>query len=233
MACSLSCVRPLRLDGLQRDRLLSVLIAALGLSLAGCVPVTERNTAETWVSVGNQAELRGDWDTARAAWQGAVASEQRRPLTARARAVLELNYGRTLGVTCRFDEAESHLLNAWRLDRDSGGPVQVALLELGRLTFDQRKYDASAQYFDEALVAIQRAGIPARAPAEFANVLDEYAIALAGAERATEAAAVWQQAAELRRKDPTLSVIADRTPYGSQCGLPDLPTGSTPPRERR
>lgn len=195
----------------------------LGGGLAGCVTVTEQVTAGNYAVVGRQAEQRGDWGTARGAWQGAVASGQQGQLPPRAKAVLELNYGRTLGVTCRFDEAEFHLMNAYRLDKDSGGPAYVALLELARLNFDQKRYEAAANYFGEGVGDVRQAGIVERAPGEFANVLDEYAVALAGAERATEAAAIWQQAAAIRRKDPTLSVIADRTPYGTQCGQPALP----------
>ena len=216
--------------GRPRDGSGALVLAAL-IFHAGCVTVDEQQTAANYVMAGSQAELRGDWTTARSAYQGALANGGQSQLPVRARAMLELNYGRSLGVTCRFDEAEERLQAAYRLDREAGGPAYIALLELGRLNFGRKRYDAAAGYFGEGVAEIERAGIAARAPAEFANVLDEYAVALAGAERASEAAAVWQQAAGLRRKDPTLSVIAGRTPYGTQCLVPEItvPGGRTGP----
>ena len=63
------------------------------------------------------------------------------------------------------------------------------------------------------------AGAAAKAPAAYADILDEYAQALTGAERSTEASNVLERADALRGDHPGKRSITDRTPYGKFCRL--------------
>jgi hypothetical protein len=72
-------------------------------------------------------------------------------------------------------------------------------------------------YFERAIPAMEKAGAPSQAPAGFADMLDEYAIALRNVHRDAEANSVQARANKLRTDYPQGHSITDRTPYGTQC----------------
>ncbi|GAB7562005.1 hypothetical protein LG202_00440 [Methylobacillus methanolivorans] len=52
------------------------------------------------------------------------------------RAVLSSEYGRSLGATCFFNDATFYLNQAYDLDKQTGGPLYMSLVELARLNLD-------------------------------------------------------------------------------------------------
>lgn len=191
-------------------------ISAL-LVLTGCASEIQKRTSDNYTMVGMQAQARGDWDGARRAYARAVVNGEQAKLPAKNLAIRTYEYGRALGVTCFFDLAETELNSAYELDKKAGEPLYLSLNELGRLTLDQKKYQQSAGYFERALKVMDLVNFQQDAPIGYADVLDEYAQALAGLDRSAEATNFKKRAADIRQKNPSRYSITDRTPYGKFC----------------
>lgn len=132
------------------------------------------------------------------------------------RAVLDYEYGRTLGVTCQFNDAERYLLMAYKLDLTIKGPYYKDLIELGELNLDQRKWNSAITYFSQAMPALDNLDAETTMPLTYADILDEYGIALEAANE-PDGATMRQKAASIRKMHPAVVSIWLRTPYGTQC----------------
>lgn len=186
------------------------------LSLVGCTAVSEKSAGENMQSAVAARE-RGDWNTARRMYAKAFSDRNLGQTSPRYRSVLHYEYGRSLGVTCFFKEAEHELTLAHDLDKKTGGVFYLSLIELARLELAQKKYSEAVSYFERALAELDPVVAAKDSPAFYANVLDDYALALAGAERPKNAEAAAKQAAEVRATLPAKPPISERTPYGMQC----------------
>jgi tetratricopeptide (TPR) repeat protein len=187
------------------------------LILTGCAGSINPQNAAKYANAANSAAKAGDWTTARGYWAKAVVNAELAGAPPQQLAVLNYEYGRSLGIQCFWDESEKYLLKAFDLDHQTGGPEFMSLVELSRLKYDQKQYDKAVVYFERTIPALQKAGAPAQAPAEFAAILDEYAAALKNAGKEDEAKSVQGQAAKVRADNPQGHSITDRTPYGTQC----------------
>ncbi|CAG4903917.1 hypothetical protein R52603_03144 [Paraburkholderia saeva] len=187
------------------------------LILGGCASAVSDHVSTNYTAVGAAAEARGDWDKARQAFARATLNADQADLPPARKAVAHYEYGRTLGVTCFFDESERELNVAYQLDKQAGQPLFLSLVELARLNLDQQKFAQSAGYFERALPYLDKAGAATRAPTAYADILDEYARALSGAGRSAEAKALADRATALRNGTPGKHSITDRTPYGKFC----------------
>lgn len=159
---------------------------------------------------------RGDWDKTRQAWAKVVANSRAFGATVEQRAVYHYEYGRSLGVTCFFAEAEAELLEAYRLDVESNGPVYMSLTELARLSLDQKRYADAARYFERMFSEVDE-NMLEQSPVEYAKIFGEYADALAAMGSKKEAEAALNEAEAIRREHPQAEPMMERTPYGSQC----------------
>jgi tetratricopeptide (TPR) repeat protein len=187
----------------------------LALGLSGCVSAIKGQYASNYEQTGAIAQNQGDWDGARRAY--AIAVNNVASPDPRKNAIYHYEYGRSLGVTCYFVEAERELNIAYDFDQRAGQPLYLSLVELARLNLDQRKFPQAALYFERAFSEIDRANVPKVAPTAYADVLDEYASALSAAGRQLEAAATIKRASEVRSNNPKGYSITDRTPYGRHC----------------
>lgn len=187
------------------------------LLLAGCASAVEERVSNDYMLQGAAAQSRGDWDTARRAYAQAALNADRGGLPAARRAVLHYEYGRSLGATCLFDQSQHELNVAYDLDKQAGQLQYFSLIELARLSLDQRKFTQSVDYFERALPALDEVRAASVAPIGYADVLDEYAQALAGAENAVESKIQVNRAAALRAGKQIKRSITDRTPYGKYC----------------
>ncbi|KHK55792.1 hypothetical protein PI87_12300 [Ralstonia sp. A12] len=185
--------------------------------LAGCASAVEERVSNNYMVQGAAAQARGDWDTARRAYARATVNADQARLPAGRRAILHYEYGRSLGVTCFFDQSEQELNAAYELDKQAGQPLYLSLIELARLSLDQQKFAQSVAYFERALPELDKAGAASSAPAGYADVLDEYAKALAGAGNAVESKIQVNRAAMLRAAKQSKRSNTDRTPYGKFC----------------
>lgn len=193
----------------------TLLIAVL--SLAGCASAVDERVSDNDLLQGAAAQRRGDWDAARLAYAQATLSGDQGRLPAARRAILHYEYGRSLGVTCFFDQSERELTAAYELDKQAGQPPYLSLVELARLSLDQRKFAQSVDYFERALPALDSVRAASKAPMGYADVLDEYAQALAGAGNTTDSTIQVKRAAMLRAGNQSKRSITDRTPYGKFC----------------
>ncbi|MFT3759172.1 hypothetical protein [Thauera sp.] len=195
----------------------AVYFLILSVSLTGCASELHKRNAQNYTLMGAQAQAKGDWDAARRAYARAVVNAEQAKLPPTTRAVLTYEYGRSLGATCFFDLSESELKLAHDLDKEAGNPLYLTLTELARLTFDQQKFQASIDYFERALIELDRAEAKEKAPVAYADVLSEYSAALSETGRENDAASIVKRAAEIKSANPQGQSITNRTPYGKFC----------------
>jgi tetratricopeptide (TPR) repeat protein len=181
------------------------------VSFIGATNVTRHGNAAC------EAIKTGDWTTARNHWAKALANAQSGGAPIWVLTLLNYEYGRALGVTCLYDEAEKYLLKALDLDLQSGAPTGMSLVELARLQYDQKEYERAIPYFRRAVEAIETAGVAAKLPIDFADLLNEYAEALIKTGDSKVAIALGNRARQLRTDNPDKQSKNNRTPYGTQC----------------
>lgn len=200
--------------GEYMERLIWGVIILLGLT--GYAFADEKPAGE-YMRDGTVAQERGDWDEARRIYARAFAEANLAAADPRFKAVLHYEYGRSLGVTCFFEEAERQLNLANDLDKHTGGVFYLSLTELARLNLDQRKFVEAVSYLERVLAELDPLITARRVPVFYANVLDDYALALSRAGREQDAEAAAKRAAETRGAIPKEHSISDRTPYGKHC----------------
>ncbi|VVE37556.1 hypothetical protein PCE31107_03983 [Pandoraea cepalis] len=190
------------------------------LSVAGCSVPERKPSGPDYAALGGAAEVRGDWDGARRAFGQAVLVADQSGWPASHRAAMHFDYGRALGVTCYYPEAERELSLAYDLDILTGHVRYPALIELARLSLVQRQYAASVKYFGRALDALDRMEAARKVPFAYAEVLDDYALALGGAGDADAATHIIDRAAKVRAglDEAVRAQATSRTPYGKHCG---------------
>lgn len=187
------------------------------LSLAGCASVNEKSAGDN-MQAAAAARDQGDWDAARKIYAHSFTHTNLAQTSPRFRAVLHYEYGRSLGVTCFFKEAEHELTIAHDMDKKSGGVFYLSLTELARLNLAQKKYAEAITYFESVLAELDPEIVSKKAPDFYVAVLEDYASALSGAGRPKNAETAAKRAAEIRAAAPAESWAgAIRTPYGTQC----------------
>jgi tetratricopeptide (TPR) repeat protein len=197
-----------------------ILFVTATVVLTGCVSAINEKVATNYSQVGAQAQARGDWDAARRAYARSANNADLAGSSVQKRAIFHYEYGRSLGATCFFEEAERELNLSFDLDRQGGQPLYLSLIELARLNLDQRKFPQAVGYFERAFPELDRVNAAKEAPTAFADILDEYASALIGAGRADAAAASTKRGVEIRGANPKGRSLTDRTPYGKHCARP-------------
>ncbi|WP_087686948.1 hypothetical protein [Pandoraea sp. PE-S2R-1] len=206
---------------MMRTQTWLAMAGALGsvLMAAGCSAPVVKPAGPDYAALGGAAEVRGDWDAARRNFGQAVLVADQTGWPAAQRAAMHYDYGRALGVTCYYTEAERELSLAYDLDILTGQYRYPALVELGRLALAQRQFAQSANDFSRALGSLDRAQAVRHAPFAYAELLDDYALALGGMGEAEAATRIIDRAAKVRAELTTQYLQAtSRTPYGTQCG---------------
>lgn len=176
--------------------------------------------ASEYMRDGAAARERGDWDAARKIYARAFTEANLDQTDLRFKAVLHYEYGRALGVTCFFTEAERQLNLANDLDKHTGGVFYLSLIELARLNLSQQKFAEAASYLERVLAELDPVITARRVPVFYANVLDDYASALSGMGRTQEAEATAKRSVEIRGNIPKEQYDSERTPYGKHCAKP-------------
>ncbi|WP_150574779.1 tetratricopeptide repeat protein [Pandoraea aquatica] len=198
------------------------MVCALGgvLGALGCSTPAPKTPGPDYAALGGAAEVRGDWDGARRAFGQAVLVADQSGWPASQRAAMHFDYGRALGVTCYYAEAERELSQAYDLDILTARYRYPALVELARLALAQRQFAASAKYFGRALGTLDRLEAARKVPFAYAELLDDYALALGGAGDAEAATRIIDRAAKVRASFDSDAQVqpTTRTPYGKHCG---------------
>lgn len=120
-------------------------------TLIGCATAINQKSATNHMRAAVSARQVGDWDLYRRHWAKAVVNSKLAHEPEQKMAVLNYEYGRALGVTCFFEEAEKYLNVAYQQDVNTGGPSYNDLVELARLNLDQKKWKKSITYYKKVL----------------------------------------------------------------------------------
>lgn len=196
------------------------LLAIASLLLASCAHDINMVNARRYEQAAIEAQRNGDWNSAREYWWRAYVNAQSGRAPGKTLTVYLYEHGRSAGAVCRFEEAETSLKEAMKLDQEFGGPAYMDLVELARLNLDQRKYTVAAMYFAQSLPLLEQANAPTESPASYADVLEEYAAVLTETGERAKAKAFTARSQEMRAKNPLGRSITERTPYGMHCAKP-------------
>lgn len=184
---------------------------------SGCANPISAKTSTNYEQAASNALQSGDWATARVYLSKAIANAQLGRTSPTQLAVLHYEHGRASGVVCEFSDAEKSLTRAYELDKQTGDPTYLSLLELGRLMLDQAKFAEAAVYYERVIPELEANRVSTEDPIGFADIIDEYAIALRNSNRAIEAQALVTRGAKIRSENAGKVSITDRTPYGQKC----------------
>ena len=213
------------------SRLLCVVLAvatAAGCATTKAPPKPDADTIKAAKELGAQGanfERLNQWTSAREEFKAAMETLNQFKDPDVLMVTLEYEYGRSLGVTAHFKEAEQWLKLARDGDEHLNAPTYMDLTELARLNLDQGKYAAALPYFEQLFQELDRIGAPETTPGAYCDLLKEYAEALDGVGQSQAAEMKRQDIEDVKAKHPFRRSITDRTPYGK---YPDL-TNSTDP----
>lgn len=199
-------------------RFVVVMVSICTLLLSsGCTNPINAKTATNYEQAASNALQSGDWATARMYLSKAIVNAQLGRTSPAQLAVLHYEHGRASGVVCEFSDAEQSLTRAYELDKQAGDPTYMSLLELGRLMLEQKKFAEAAAYYERVIHELEANRALTEDPIGFADIIDEYVIALRNANRAIEAQALATRGAKIRSENAGKVSITDRTPYGQKC----------------
>jgi len=186
-------------------------------SLVSCAPAINQKSAAIHAQSAQNAIQNNDWDVARVSWAKAVKNGELAGESDQNMAILYYEYGRALGTTCYFQQSESYLKKAYDLDKKTGGPIYMSIVELARLNLDQKKYEIALPYFTELMPILDKINAKEEAPIEYSNILTEYSKVLANTGNHEKSKSLLQEAASIRKNNQGGYSITERTLYGSQC----------------
>jgi len=130
--------------------------------------------------------------------------------------------GRVKGFLCEWEWAEDLLKEAVmredeRAESDNTPSISRKSIEVARLYFDRGLFEPSLPYFSQGIETAKENGLMEDDPIAFAEIYEEYALALEQTEARQEAQAARGAAATLRKNHPALRAkyVADR--YWATC----------------
>ena len=192
-------------------------ISLSALFLAACVTAIPPSQG---IHSGNIAYERGDYVQAKESFSSALqlATQQNwKPHIATAKYGL----GRSLGQLCQFSEAEKYLLEAANLESEISGGKGIHLsqdyFELARLYYDYGKFDKAVPYFQKAIPLAEEVRVASSDPIGYANVLEDYAVALSKVGDANQSKAIEQKIAALRQSNPGKNAGFKIVRFNPQC----------------
>ena len=170
---------------------------------------------DEYVQRADAAKKRGDWESVASQTAQAI-NHPDMPRTVAVRSVVHLEYGRAMGVLCHFDEAEKYLLLAKEIAQQGSSSTFPALVELGALSVQQKKYAVAAGWYSEMMPMLERESRIKISPVLVADAFEKFAIALAATGKPEEAESQRRAGAKIREtglKAPPGTI----TPYGAKC----------------
>lgn len=204
---------------------------AMFLALVGCVnmPATaiENNSAEPEYQqvyrFAYMALQENNWPLYKKLLRKVIDTSTSAGAPPNERAIFWYEYGRALGITCEWKQAEFALAVAHNLDLRTGGPVHKSLNELGRVNGLIKQYGKAVGYFTrgaKALAQYQEQYPTAEINlAGSAQVLTDFAYALEQTGgQPSDIQRLRDGAVAVRKKSVEKGeAYADVTPYGTQC----------------
>jgi len=203
-----------------RATLLSLLL------IAGCAnPLNERHV-RFYTDAGSSAERAGNWELAERNYERALINARiARPDSGPTydRSMAAYNLGRAKGHLCKFEDAETLLTEALKMEEKLSGPssglTTMRLLELGRLNLDQGQFPKSVPYLERGLAAVAKLGVEQSDPGALANAYDDLAAALQGSGDLGKADTARQEALRIRKANPDRPARFASTRYKEPCSV--------------
>lgn len=193
------------------------ILITLIVSLSGCASALNVRNAENHAQAGYAAQKSGNWDAARHQFAQAVVNADLGDADVSGKSIVNYEYGRALGVTCFYDEAEKYLLRSKTMKEQLNLSPYLAHYELGLINEKQGKYDASANYFAQLIPEMKKEGLQNKYPLGVADAYERYANALEKSGKPNEARLQRKEATAIRSANPNAQPFGALTPYGTQC----------------
>jgi tetratricopeptide (TPR) repeat protein len=187
-------------------------------ALVGCASSINLKNAEAHAQAGYVAQSRGDWDASARQFAQAVVNADLGNAEAGPKGTVNYEYGRSMGVVCRFDDAQKYLLRAKEFQEKAGLAPFLPLFELALVSNHQRKYNHAMGYFQQLLPIVERERLVTTAPLGVAEVYSAMALTSEGLGKAGEAEALRAKASSIRAQNPNARPLGGGTPYGTRCG---------------
>ncbi|MEP7156417.1 MAG: hypothetical protein ABI905_11635 [Betaproteobacteria bacterium] len=189
------------------------ILAAMAISLPTHAAMLE---FDEYLQRAEAARARSDWESVANQYAQAI-NHPDLPKDGVTRSMVNLEYGRALGVICQYEEAEKYLLRAKDIAEKSGAPMFSVLYELGSISVAEKKYANASIYFSGAVPSIDRDARAKNTPLIVADAYEKFALALTALGKADEAAARRADAAKVRETRLRPAPPGTITPYGAQC----------------
>jgi tetratricopeptide (TPR) repeat protein len=184
---------------------MALVVVALNLTMVGCADTLVSKEGDMHLQAAQRFDVQGDYESAREQYRKALIDATQSGASPALISMLKYNYGRTSGYTCHLADAEKYLLEALDMERTITGPESGVstkrLFELARLYFDQGEYEKSVDYYAKAVPAVEKLKLAESDPIALAEILDEYAVALANSGHGVEVAPISAEAAHLRAEN--------------------------------
>lgn len=182
----------------------TLVILAFAVLLNGCGSAPQLSSANL-ANAASAAQKRDDWASAAQLWQQAIQKENGfwQPEFSRSPRIIAIYYyelGRSLGVLGKYEDAERHLLQAFRLDEKFNGPKGMDLVELARLNYARGNYARAASFFDQILPRMD--AVAEANPAAYIALLHEAASVYQNIGQNSRAAELNTKAQEFSARHP-------------------------------
>jgi tetratricopeptide (TPR) repeat protein len=191
-------------------------LAAL-LLLTGCVSALNARNADVHAEAGYAAQRRGDWEAAARQFAQAVVNADLAHADARGRAMVSYEYGRAMGVLCRYEDAEKYLLLAKELNESAGHAPYLPLYELAVLKVKLGKNSQALVYFNQLMPMIEKENLLSTAPLGVADAHEQFGAALDATGQGARAAVQRERGRAIRAANPAARPVGAGTPYGTRC----------------
>jgi tetratricopeptide (TPR) repeat protein len=193
--------------------------AVCAASLLGCqaldTPTFQKNYS-LYNREAMKAESENNWDAAAKRYFLALQNSEWAEEGKGVRSDFHYKLGRAQGATCQFDKSAQSLNEAYTLNNR----LPQALAELGRLNLAQNKLPEALSYFERAMPELEKANAAKTDPIGYAEILDDFKVALVKSSKASDAANVAKQADALRAANSGKAAAMLKPPYGGQCPAP-------------
>jgi len=170
---------------------LLLLLAVTLLLGVGCASSVNMKNVEIHYNAGRNFEQQGDPQSAKDQYAKALINAKLANGNPALISMLTYNYGRMLGHTCQYEEAEENLIEALNMEKaitgNNSGPTSMRLFELARLNYDNNQFRKAASYFEEGIPLIESLNIEQSDPIGYTLILKIYKSSLDMLDRKAEA----------------------------------------------
>jgi tetratricopeptide (TPR) repeat protein len=194
-------------------------VTALVALLVGCKVFdtpTFQNNYFLYNREAVKAERENNWDAAAKRYFLALQNSEWAEEGKGVRSDFHYKLGRAQGATCQFDKSAQSLNEAYTLNN----LLPQALAELGRLNLAQNKFPEALGYFERAMPELAKANVGKSDPIGYADILDDYKVALLKSGKPSDATRIAKEAEALRSANGGKTAAMIRAPYGAQCPAP-------------